>query len=59
MANPFARCPRCHKASTNLWMNLYTGGYTGRTWGGTCNSDGCGKWAESTACKPRPAEDIS
>jgi hypothetical protein len=47
-------CPTCQRPSTNTWLSLYTGDYTGRVWGGRCAKDGL--WADSTACTPRPKE---
>jgi hypothetical protein len=47
-------CPICQRPSTNTWLSLYTGDYTGRVWGGRCPKDGL--WADSTACTPRPKE---
>jgi hypothetical protein len=47
-------CPTCQRPSTNTWLSLYTGDYTGRVWGGRCAKDGL--WADSTACTPRTKE---
>jgi hypothetical protein len=56
MANPpYDHCPKCGLKSDRAWLNLYTGDYTGRAWGGHCKRHG--QWAETSSCRPRPPEE--